>query len=538
MSNGEVSSHSSYEKLVDIIAEVERIVAADRKRDKAKADAMVDAKAKEELLNCKYFYRGESSLHSLPQAECPTLLDCSLDRKPKEYWKLERDLYHRAYQVNPNAFSHDVTMAERLTRMQHYSLPTRFADLSSSSLSAMFFACEDVRRKSDIKDGVVRIFKIHPRKMKRFTSDIIAAISHLPLLSPEQFRIGKSVVDDNSGLARLSYEVMKERPGFTIGDGFDKILWREIQQVWAFDPIWNNERIRNQEGILLAYGCRDKKEPLHPSFSEADFEVPTDDQFDPGKPSCGICQVDYVKIHKDAKQNILEELRTYGILEELIYPDLSNACDAIAKRMGAKRDDHGRVSGYTLGMQYEECGEARDDADLQPSTNEDDSFWTGFYKYCRSKNATIGQEPDSDSSYFNLDIKSKNKSYSLHFSATWKKRITLMIYINGESNRGRLREKKEDICKYLPIDIRQSSDWVDSKYPENDGFKRIVFRWVEYYEDPRTDRDVAYRKMFQTLCQLIAGLENAGEELDGVESLRDEIDNAKKLNEQQGVNKL
>lgn len=478
----------------DIVKEIERIIANDRENSN---------------VQCKYYFRGETRLHGNPFEECPTSLDCSLDRNQDSHWKRERELYHRAYQINPEAFSADRTMAERLTRMQHYRLPTRFADLSCSSLSALFFACEDVRRKEKnaVEDGVLRIFKIHPGKMKRFTSDIITAIAHLPLISNEDFILSKDGLGDNSGLNRLAYEVSRERPGFTLQWGMDKLLWREIQQVWAFDPIWNNDRIRTQRGILLAYGCKDGKEPLHPTFSAEHFEMPKNGEFNPDRPSCGIMQVDYIKIDKNSKGKILERLRSYGLLEELVYPDLSDACQAIAKRMSCKAN--GNDDDYSISEESPEYKIAE-----STQTNTSDSFHLAFHKYYMRCDGRVAKSEDIDenSAYYNLNIKSADRTFSLHYTFTRKKWVTLLIYISDESVRARLRAKKDIILKHLPQELQDRSDWESSKYPENNGYKRVVFPMAyRYAESTGDEREAIFKGMIDNLCRLILGLQEAGE---------------------------
>ena len=104
------------------------------------------------------------------------------------------------------------------------------------------------------------------------------------------------------------------------------LLRKEIQQVWAFKAPYNNDRIRNQSGAFLAFGCRDGKAKLNASFSEADYEKRN-------APSYGIKQVGYVQIHHEAKKEILQQLRLMGMEAEVVYPDLSDACKAIMNRV-------------------------------------------------------------------------------------------------------------------------------------------------------------------------------------------------------------
>ena len=158
--------------------------------------------------------------------------------------------------------------------------------------------------------------------MKSFTSDIIVAIAHLPLVDAEHI---KPSTDD---LGYLRYEVKNERPAFynTTGEVENsKELGNELQQVWAFRPILNTQRIRNQGGAFLAFGCADNKAPLNPSFSLEDYD-------DRNKPSWGIAQLGYICIPSGRKKRIRHELIHFGIRPEIVYPDLSDVCSEIANR--------------------------------------------------------------------------------------------------------------------------------------------------------------------------------------------------------------
>lgn len=294
-------------------------------------------------VGAEFYFRGESRNYASDDngSELGTDFTCFLyQERLHDAWRYEREIYQEALRCRIVDFEHDRTMTERLARMQHYQLPTRFNDLSESALQAAYFATGagsfgGDREKSAAYDGWVRIVKIAKRKMKSFTSDIIIAISHLPLVDPADFHIdGPMAATDEQaeGLNVLRYEIMKERPAF----GFEAErpvaapkLREDIQQVWAFKPILNNPRIQKQGGIFLAVGCSDGKRPIHPTYSEEGYE-------NPSAPSFGIKQIGAIRIAADAKSNIEEELRYFGVRGEQVYPDLSNTCQYIRNKFSAE----------------------------------------------------------------------------------------------------------------------------------------------------------------------------------------------------------
>ena len=287
----------------------------------------------------EFYFRGEGMNHAAKDnSELGTAFPCFLyQSRWHDAWRYERELYQEALRCRVVEFEHDHTMADRLARMQHYQLPTRFNDLSDNALQAAYFATGagsfgGDRAKSAPFDGWIRVIKIAKDKMKSFTSDIIVAISHLPLVDPDKIHLYDDfdrTDEEGKGLNVLRYEIMKERPAF----GFEaerpiaaRKLRHDIQQAWPFKPLLGNPRIQKQGGIFIAVGCSDGKRPIYPTYAPEDYD-------NPDAPSHGIKQVGAVRIAADAKQDIENELRYYGVRGEQVYPDLSDTCQYIRNKL-------------------------------------------------------------------------------------------------------------------------------------------------------------------------------------------------------------
>lgn len=278
----------------------------------------------------EFFFRGESKNHESDYDSDPlgTAFQSYLDRLGLvEY---ERELYEEAMRLNVASFEDDRTMVERVARMQHYQLPTRFCDMSTNVLLSAHFACgggkPSVEKRYDNRDGIIRVMKVASHKMKSFTSDIIIAIAHLPLVSAADIHIGSDNGSEDD-LGYLAYEIVRERPEFDL-ESYGKRnnpLYQEIQHVWAFKPMMNSARIRKQGGLFLAFGCGDGKKSLEPTFSPEDYD-------NEDAPSYGIKQVDYIRIAAEAKKDICEQLRYFGMESESVYPELSNVCEELKER--------------------------------------------------------------------------------------------------------------------------------------------------------------------------------------------------------------
>ena len=269
----------------------------------------------------EFFFRGESRNHKSDYNgdQLGTAFQPLLDREGLQDY--ERQLFEEAMRLNVASFEEDRTMVERVARMQHYGLPTRFADMSTNALLSAHFACGGgeivVSKRDNGCDGFIRVMKVAEHKMKSFGSDTIQAIAHLPLV--DAWKVNPS---QTKGLGYLTYEIRNNRPGFYTEEMDSEIgeqLRHDIQHVWAFKPMMNSRRIRKQGGLFLVFGCGDNKKSLEPTFSPKDYE-------NESAPSYGIKQIGYVQIAADAKKQIREQLRFFGMESESIYPELSNVC--------------------------------------------------------------------------------------------------------------------------------------------------------------------------------------------------------------------
>lgn len=519
-----------------IVRAVKEIIDDDRKKCRAQNDNT----------KYEYYFRGETQDFNKNDPEADdTALSSYLDREDKNWRSEERDFYHNAFRLNPECFVTDRTMVERLTRMQHYRLPTRFADLSSNALLATYFACEDAYNKATclLKDGNLRIFKIHPKKMKHFSSDVITAIAHLPLVTDAQFDIGDetNLKKNYSGLGYLSYEINKERPSFSLEGDLAERLRRDIQQVWAFKPIWNNDRIRYQEGIFLAFGCGNNKSSLNASFSADDFvksELFDKDYSGQPAPSCGIMDIAHIAIQDRAKKPILDELRNFGIMKELVYPDLADACITLADRAAAQsnrnktKEELSRIvesianltgqvvtvegseaDGYFLSMDKESKKkepEVVEEAKSKDPTDAElyDDFWIGFKKYMRTHHPQApesfvdAKEYHDRRNWFNTYIGAKIDEgwFDLNYTYTKEKTISIYICTQNLATRDALTRFRDQIDAVMAGAMPgMKSNWEHQNFKNNpNGIKRIVFS----LDCSKESDEVVYGKMVKWMVAL------------------------------------
>jgi len=158
---------------------------------------------------------------------------------------------------------------------QHYGLPTRLLDWTKNAAIALYFACE----KESQKDGAV--FILNPVDLNR-----------------EAFPKKPRILDPNQD-AELIEEYLQL-------DGMKDL--RGLKTI-AVNPPWNSERIVLQQGTFTLHGSR--------MFTLTDSQVPS---------------LVYLRIEKDNKQALLEELERIGVNEMSIFPEAEHMCSYLKWR--------------------------------------------------------------------------------------------------------------------------------------------------------------------------------------------------------------
>lgn len=152
---------------------------------------------------------------------------------------------------------------------QHYGLPTRLLDWTKNAAIALYFACE----KEPEKDGAV--FILNPIDLNRK-----ASLKEARIFDPHK--------DTKLISVYLKLDGTKDLRGL---------------KTIAVNPPWNSERIMLQQGVFTLHGSR--------YFTLTDRQAPS---------------LVYLKIEKDYKQSLQEELERVGINEMSIFPEAEHMC--------------------------------------------------------------------------------------------------------------------------------------------------------------------------------------------------------------------
>lgn len=104
----------------------------------------------DEKCKTNIFYRGQSNIEYN--------LEPSIFRK--ETKGREQEVYLKVLSECSNEFDESMTHIDKLSKMQHYGVPTRLLDVTTNALVALYFACDSEKNKG--KDG--RVFIFEPKK--------------------------------------------------------------------------------------------------------------------------------------------------------------------------------------------------------------------------------------------------------------------------------------------------------------------------------------------------------------------------------------
>lgn len=272
------------------------------------------------------FYRGHGDADKY-------LLQPSLfrqyDDKGTIYLESEHNSYRELLTIEPNSFVTDSCCFEVLTRMQHYSLPTRLLDISSNPLTALYFACET---QSNV-DGEVILVAVDKSNINYYDSDKVSCLTNLAKLNGKQKQELKSLITrikntqpdqkildeslynstrpEKKVYSQLIHYIRQEKSYFQ-----PKIEINDLEKILCVKGRLNQDRIIAQSGSFLLFGL---KEQLH---NDGDH----------------IYTIKRIRIPADQKSRILKELDMLKINSRTVYPSIESSSKYLKQQLEKKAD--------------------------------------------------------------------------------------------------------------------------------------------------------------------------------------------------------
>lgn len=243
------------------------------------------------------FYRGHSKADDYRLVPFALRTAAAAEAEPRQYREL--------LMANPADFREDATTFERLSRMQHYGLPTRMLDTSTNPLIALYFACKPGSGDDHVGDAIR--FTIAKKKVKYFDSDTVSCLANLAQMYEEDRKaldtsLGRDEFNRQIPVGKLLHFIKGEKPYFR-----DIIEPGDVSRVLCVRGRHSNERVTAQSGAFLLFG--------------RDAVLPEDGDHD--------IAVRRVRIARDRKAEIIRELDTLAINPGTAFRDISTYAEYI-----------------------------------------------------------------------------------------------------------------------------------------------------------------------------------------------------------------
>ncbi|MCK4358780.1 MAG: FRG domain-containing protein [Candidatus Cloacimonetes bacterium] len=229
---------------------------------------------------------------------CPKL------HRKKSWLKNEFYMIEELKRRKPESFKHCKSRFEELSICQHYGLPTRLLDLSENPLIALYFACKSTEKEKE-KDGEIIPFQDRPLNYWDTRVNCICFFSEI--------LIEKILIES-------FYNELKAKHNKLLDKKTKDLITVSIKtdQALTIFPVINNDRLMIQQGVFLIFSANVDKD--HKYFIKDTSNINKDLYKKNGV---------RFRIHKRYKDNILKELKFYGITKARLFPEIEYQCSDI-----------------------------------------------------------------------------------------------------------------------------------------------------------------------------------------------------------------
>lgn len=231
----------------------------------------------------------------------------------------EAELMQMACLRNPHDFRNLGSTFEKLTKLQHYGLPTRLLDVTSNPLVALYFACQPHKElQIDVEnnfrefyvetDGAVYFQRAYCKGYDEQETKIIAHVAGMGLRGDITLEELLESLEEHNIYSTKAAQMCREKNY--------RSLIETLQSNYFVVSNLNNERLIRQSGAFLLCGQYNiivDEEKMGNSFlQKANGSLRSE------------FNEEYYYIPCERKQTILDELDFYNINEGTLFPELEH----------------------------------------------------------------------------------------------------------------------------------------------------------------------------------------------------------------------
>ena len=278
-------------------------------------------------------YNDEVTLYFRGESREFEELKPSVMRKPEEgqpsLRPVESEMLNDLLTRQPDAFSGLNSVLSQWVMAQHHLLRTRLLDITRNPLVALLFASND----DEARDGRLHVFAVPKSLIKPFNSEAVSLIANFAKLprAEQNVILGKTeadTVDDeyppdaknlqhgprlfSEAVEHLHSLIRQERPDYR-----DKIQVRDFYRVFVVEPQQMFDRIRAQSGAFLISA-------FHERFEQREILKVN--------PETPIYAHHVLKVSGDGKKAALNDLRSFNVDRETLFPSVDETARAITGR--------------------------------------------------------------------------------------------------------------------------------------------------------------------------------------------------------------
>ncbi|MBO7597954.1 MAG: FRG domain-containing protein [Bacteroidales bacterium] len=268
------------------------------------------------------FFRGETKDYG-STALLPQLF------RVEGWLKNEHELLNDYVAKFPDMFPKGTSTFEIMVYADHYGLPVRLLDITSSAFTGLFMACFNYKGQEETSpenDGMVYIFKVKNDKIKNWNSDTVTLLSNVARMESNFLTNEK---DGSTNLTekewwlwmkKMMHIIKDEKPDFYYMHSESEMskYKEDFNHIVCVRPKMINSRILNQKGAYFLFGINGKKS----DYNELSFEET-------------VVEIYSITIPGKHKPEFLKQLANCGCDKMTMFPDMENVCDAIKSNYGS-----------------------------------------------------------------------------------------------------------------------------------------------------------------------------------------------------------